>query len=191
MWVREGLYLKLGSNSAKWTAATYHGNLTLTVESTTYLKRYVPRAGDELLVTLQGSCRCGGLRVAFSTAQDLASIVPRACDCSFCQKHGAAYVSDPAGRLSISETASGSLREYRQGTNTARFFVCGGCGVLVAVVFDHASRIFGAVNVKCFDGQSCFANSVPASPQRLSVEEKTARWLALWVPDVKVTLSGA
>ena len=144
-----------------------------------------------LLVTLQGSCHCGGLSVEFSTAQDLGSIVPRSCDCSFCQKHGAAYVSDPAGRLLISETTSGSLREYRQGTNTARFFVCDGCGVLVAVVFDHASRIFGAVNAKCFDGQAGFANSVPASPQMLGVEEKMARWLALWVPDVKVTLYGA
>ena len=144
-----------------------------------------------VLATLQGSCHCGGLCIEFSTTQNLASIVPRSCDCSFCQKHGAAYISDPAGRLSISETVSGSTREYRQGSNTARFILCRHCGVLVAVVFDHGSRVFGAANAKCFDRATDFANSVPVSPQTLSAEEKMARWSALWVPNVSFTELGA
>lgn len=144
------------------------------------------RAGKDA-VTLQGSCHCSRLRLEFTTEQDPASIVPRACDCTFCQKHGATYVSDPAGRLSISESEPGALRAYRQGSNTARFLACGHCGVLVAVVFDHDSRIYGAVNARCLDGKTGFSNPIPASPQMLSPQEKISRWLQAWVPDVVLT----
>lgn len=140
-------------------------------------------------MTLQGSCHCGRLRLEFTTEQEPASIVPRACDCAFCQKHGAAYISDPAGQLSVSESDSDALREYRQGSNTARFLVCGHCGVLVAVVFEHDSRIYGAANARCLDGQTGLGSSVPASPQTLSQEEKVSRWLKVWVPDVVLTTS--
>jgi hypothetical protein len=137
--------------------------------------------------TLRGSCHCGELRVEFSTAQDPAGLVPRSCDCSFCQKHGAAYVSDPGGRLSISEGVAGALREYRQGSNAARFLICGQCGVLVAVIFRLGSRLYGAANAGCLDGPIRLATPVPVSPQTLSPEEKVSRWLAAWVPDVVLT----
>jgi hypothetical protein len=35
-----------------------------------------------------------------------------------------------------------------------------------------------------------FGASVPASPQRLSPEEKISRWLQVWVPDVQFTGAG-
>jgi hypothetical protein len=141
--------------------------------------------------TLRGSCHCGELRVEFSTALDPAGIVPRSCDCSFCQKHGAAYVSDPDGRLSISEGHAGALREYRQGSNAARFLICSHCGVLVAVIFGLDARIFGAANAGCLDGHAGLGTPVPASPQKLSPEEKVSRWLTMWVPDVVLTTSAA
>ena len=141
--------------------------------------------------TLRGSCHCGELRVEFSPAQDPAGIVSRSCDCSFCQKHGAAYVSDPGGRLSVSEGRAGALREYRQGSNAARFLICGHCGVLVAVIFRLDSRIYGAVNAGCLDEHAGFGAPVQVSPQALSPEEKVSRWLTMWVPDVELTTSGA
>lgn len=133
---------------------------------------------------LPGSCHCGQLRIEFSTAQDPASIITRACDCSFCRKHGAAYISDPAGKLSVSENHAGALREYRQGSNKAQFLVCSHCGVLVAVIVRHDSRIYGAANAGCLDGNLELKSSTPTSPQALSPEEKLCRWLKLWVPDV-------
>lgn len=138
--------------------------------------------------TLHGSCHCGRLRIEFSTNQDPADFTPRACDCSFCRKHGAAYVSDPAGRLSVS-TREGALRKYRQGSDSADFLVCGECGVLVAVIFEHDGRIHGAVNAGCLDGDTGFMAPVPASPQTLSAEEKISRWLKLWIPDVEFNAS--
>lgn len=142
-------------------------------------------------MTMRGSCHCGRLRVEFSTGQDPASIVPRACDCSFCQKHGATYISDPAGRLSVIESEPDATREYRQGSNAARFLFCSHCGVLVAVVYEHEARIYGVVNAGCLDGHAGLATPVPASPQTLTREEKVSRWVKLWVPDVVLAMSDA
>jgi hypothetical protein len=140
-------------------------------------------------VTLHGSCHCGRLRIEFSTDQDPADFLPRACDCSFCRKHGAAYVSDPSGRLSVSARGD-SLRKYRQGSNTADFLLCGQCGVLVAVAFAHGDRVHAAVNIRCLDGETGFRAPVPASPQALGADEKVSRWLELWIRDVELIEPG-
>lgn len=142
-------------------------------------------------MTLHGSCHCGRVRVEFSTFQAPAEIIPRACDCSFCRRHGAAYVSDPSGQLRVSTADAKTLRCYRQGSETARFKLCGECGVLVVVTFDHSGRLYGAVNLACLDGRTSFGATVSASPQSLSPEEKVARWLQVWVPDVRFVTSGA
>ena len=139
----------------------------------------------------RGGCHCGQLRVAFSTALDPASIIPRACDCSFCQKHGAAYASDPAGQLSVIMQSSDALRRYQQGSNTAEFLLCDRRGVLVAVVFEHNARMYGAVNTRSLEEPTGFGSAVQASPQSLAPGEKIARWSQLWVPDVELVTSGA
>ena len=138
-----------------------------------------------------GSCHCGRLNLEFSTRLHATDLRPRACDCSFCRKHGAAYISDPRGALSIRGIDADGRREYRQGSENARFQLCAYCGVLVAVVFEHEGRLYGAANARCLDGDPEFGESVPASPQRLSPEEKIARWLQAWVPNVTVTSAGA
>jgi hypothetical protein len=142
-------------------------------------------------LTLRGGCHCGRLRVAFSTGLDPAAINPRACDCSFCRKHGAAYVSDPAGQLRIGMAEPDDMRRYRQGSNTAEFLFCSHCGILVAAIFDHHGRTYGAVNARCLDATARFAEAVTASPQRLAAEDKVDRWLHLWIPDVELVMNGA
>lgn len=138
----------------------------------------------------RGGCHCGNLRVTFSTALDPASITPRACDCSFCQKHAAAYISDPAGKLSVATQSLEALRRYRQGSNTAEFLLCNRCGVLVAVVFEHNARVYGAVNARSLEGPAGFGSPAPSSPQLLAQGEKAERWLKLWVPEVELVTSG-
>jgi len=88
---------------------------------------------------LLGACHCGRLGVKFETSLSAVSFNPRACDCPFCRKHGASYISDPAGRLTISVTDRSCLREYRQGSESARFLLCGNCGVVVAVAYDDGT----------------------------------------------------
>ena len=142
-------------------------------------------------LVLRGSCHCGQLGLEFSTAREITGFSPRACDCSFCQMHGAAYVSDPAGRLSIFENEPGALRIYRQGSKRAQFLMCANCGVLVAVVMEEAGRLFGAANAACIDGRQAFAAPVAVSPQLLGPDEKVSRWQQAWFADVLVVKADA
>lgn len=140
---------------------------------------------------LRGSCHCGKLGLELSTATELSQISPRACDCSFCQMHGAAYVSDPAGRLSVFENEPDALRVYRQGSKRAQFLMCANCGVLVAVVMEEAGRLYGAANAACLAGHQAFAAPAPVSPQLLGPDEKVTRWQQAWVADVLVVRADA
>jgi len=136
-------------------------------------------------VTLEGGCHCGAITLAFSTALVPANTAPRACDCSFCRAHGAAWVSDADARLSIHAHRLDRLHRYRQGSLAAQFLLCGDCGVLVAVVFEEDDRTYAAVNVRCLAARDAFAPVVSASPQTLAAAEKTARWRQVWIPDVR------
>jgi hypothetical protein len=137
---------------------------------------------------LQGSCHCGALNVVFETTLDPRETNPRACDCSFCTKHAAAYVSDSSGNLSIAAKTVAAMRIYRQGSNNAQFLTCSRCGVLVAVIFPFDASVFGAVNVRCLAAADEFGETIAASPQQLSADEKIGRWRQMWVPDVTLTL---
>ncbi len=53
------------------------------------------------MVKANANCYCGNIRILASFSQYLVTYSPRACDCEFCLKHGAAYVSDPEGSLRI------------------------------------------------------------------------------------------
>lgn len=139
---------------------------------------------------LRGGCHCGCLSVEFSTALATSEITPRACDCSFCRKHGACWVSDPAGRLVVGVRNGEAPIEYRQGSNTATFLLCRRCGVLVAVIYAHAMRRYAAINATCLDGKPGFGATLPVSPQKLDANEKTARWRELWLADVRVAQIG-
>jgi hypothetical protein len=69
--------------------------------------------------------------------------------------------------------------------------MCSECGVLVAVTLEHSGRLYGAVNATCLDGDLGFGANVHLSPQVLSPEQKVARWLKVWVPDVQLLLADA
>lgn len=126
------------------------------------------------MIIYAGRCHCGALTLRYSTASEPSSVAPRACDCSYCTRQGAMYVSDPEGSLSLDP---GSV-VYRQGGERAEFLSCGRCGVFLAVVFEGR----GAVNVRCLDRFSEFGTPVTVSPQLLSAEEKLTRWQANWTP---------
>lgn len=141
--------------------------------------------------TLHGACHCGRLRLSFDTALDVSRFNPRACDCSFCTKHGAAYISDPHGRLHLEVAEATALHHYTQGAELAKFVLCQRCGVLMGVVFEHGEQVLGAVNASCLAERASLGASQTASPQTLSAAEKKQRWAALWTPTVQVINSGA
>ena len=129
-----------------------------------------------------GGCHCGALRFQFSTAQRLPAFAPRACDCDYCTRHRAAWVSDAAGALRIDADRT-QLRRYRQGSGQAEFLLCAQCGVLVAVVArTDGGVLLGAANRNAFDGRAAFAGETSVSPQQLGPGAKLARWSQLWTP---------
>ncbi|GAB3388829.1 GFA family protein [Lysobacter fragariae] len=129
-----------------------------------------------------GGCHCGRLRWTFATRHSLEVFAPRACDCDFCTRHRAAWVSDPEGKLKISASID-ALGRYRQGSGQAEFLLCRQCGVLVAVTLTTgADEMRGAVNRNAFDARDQLGLATPASPQLLGPTEKRERWSRLWMP---------
>ena len=134
-------------------------------------------------ITHEGGCHCGNLRWQFETGQPLAAFSPRACDCDFCTRQCAAWISDPLGVLHIHSRDAAGPRRYRQGSGQAEFLSCAACGVLVAVIARATDdRLLGAANRNAFDHRDKLGVSVVASPQQLAAGAKLARWSALWMP---------
>jgi hypothetical protein len=135
---------------------------------------------------VSGGCHCGNIlaEVELTAAPDICH--PRACDCDFCRKHGAAYVSDPKGSLIVRIKNARESATYRQGSGLAEFILCRTCGVLVAVVLRRDGLVHGAVNVQALEGAATFAAERTVSPKKLSGGEKIQRWQDVWFPNVQV-----
>ncbi len=130
-----------------------------------------------------GGCHCGNISVTASLSRATTEYRPRACDCDFCRKHGAAYLSDPGGSLRIAIGDPHATAMYRQGSGTAEFLVCTTCGVLVAVLY-RADRIYGALNANAIAAELGAAQ--PVSPKQLATVDKVTRWRAVWFSDVAI-----
>jgi len=139
--------------------------------------------------TLTGSCHCHRLQLALHGSLQPAETSPRACDCSFCQAHAAAWVSDSEGELVVTASDAEALGRYRQGSESAEFLFCRHCGVLLAVVFATDDGMRGAVNVRCLADAGEFAPTQTVSPQQLPPEERRERWRRLWTP-VRIDVRG-
>jgi hypothetical protein len=135
---------------------------------------------------MSGGCHCGNIRVDLELTRAPGTYTPRACDCDFCRKHGAAYVSDAHGSLLIRIEDQGNSGKYRQGSGLAEFLLCRNCGVLVGVLHRGASGLYAAVNVNATDVRTDFGAEQPASPKNLSANEKTQRWQEIWFANVKL-----
>lgn len=111
---------------------------------------------------------------------------PRACDCDFCSKHGASYLSDPAGTLEIRCESETDVQRYRQGSGNAEWLVCRTCGVMIGTVYNDQGRMLGAVNRNIIVGNHAFGPELPVSPRTLDADEKIRRWRKLWFKDVEL-----
>jgi hypothetical protein len=140
---------------------------------------------DQTPHSLAGGCHCGAVRFALTLTRPPASYQPRACDCEFCTKHGAAYVSDPAGTLELHVSDPRLLARYRQGSGTAQMLLCRQCGVLVGALYEQPDDCYGVVNAQALEGVS-FGARHTVSPRTLSAPDKERRWRELWFPNVRL-----
>ena len=129
-----------------------------------------------------GGCHCGNIRLRFSTERDPSQIEVRACQCSFCVKHGSRAVADPDGRLIVSVGDIERLRKYRFGLRTADYLICADCGVYVAAIAgeDDARAI---VIINALDDQRAFNREpIPVDFDGESREQRQARRRLRWMP---------
>lgn len=133
-----------------------------------------------------GGCHCGNITVELQLAGAPESYRPRACDCDFCRKHGAAYVSDPKGSLAVRIKDESERSTYRQGSGQAEFLLCRNCGVLVGAFLRSGSQIHATVNVKALADNAAFGTEQVVSPQKLSADQKVQRWQDVWFANVTI-----
>lgn len=125
----------------------------------------------------RGSCHCGAIHILFETAKPLA---PRACQCSFCRRHGARSVSDPDGAATLS-LAVDPIR-YRFSARTADYLICSRCGMYMGAMADLDGPPRVTLNLNAFDDPGLDLEGEPASYEGESLETKAARRRARWTP---------
>jgi hypothetical protein len=134
---------------------------------------------------IRGRCHCGNVAVALETKLAPNAIPLRACACSFCTRHGARALSDPAGRVTITVDDPARLVRYRFALRTADFLVCAACGVYVAAVLTGEGGTYATVNANVLEPWEAFRR--PASPVSYDGETESARRArrqAKWTPAV-------
>ncbi len=105
----------------------------------------------------------------------------RACGCTFCQKHGGVWTSNPEGEVEIWVADADRMQPYRFGTETADFLVCATCGVVPAVTSLIDGVTYAVVNVRCLEDVSL--EEALVSPTDFDgedtgsrLERRAARW---------------
>jgi hypothetical protein len=136
---------------------------------------------------VSGGCHCGNIRMQMQLAREPAAYRPRACDCDFCRKHDAAYVSEPQGTLHLQIAEESAAGRYRQGSGQAEFLLCKRCGVLVAVLFRGEGQLHATVNSRAVDAGVTFGPEQSVSPQKLAPADKAQRWQEIWFRTVTVS----
>jgi len=133
-----------------------------------------------------GGCHCGNITFEMEVAGKPASYNPRACDCDFCLKHAASYVSDPGGKLIIMVENEANLSRYRQGSGIADFLVCKICGALVGVCHGEHERLYAAINSKTVENAADFGPETAVSPKTLNNQDRVQRWKNSWFSNVSI-----
>lgn len=136
-------------------------------------------------MNITGSCHCGNISFGLDWQPEPGKIPARACDCSFCQKHGGVWTSNPRGRLRVEVKNPSKVSHYEFGTRTANFLICARCGAVPVVTSEIDGNTYAVVSVNSFD-------NVP--PQMLdhaavtfegeSEASRLARRKKNWIPDV-------
>jgi hypothetical protein len=129
-----------------------------------------------------GRCHCGAIACTVQSGIRAGDFALRSCDCSFCARHGAVYLSDPAGRLDLRSASTGALIVYRQGSGTARMLACAACATLVGAFLPDGERLYGAVNARCIDDWASLGAVKPIAVGGMSAADKAARWKQVWMP---------
>jgi len=140
---------------------------------------------------LNGKCHCGNIAFDLDWPGDSPEIPARACDCSFCVKHGGVWTSNPESRLDVVIGDTSRVSKYEFGTRTATFHVCTICGAVPLVTSEIAGHRYAVVNVNALE------NVDPSSLRRTAsqfgeedIDSRLARRSRNWIADVRIAGAG-
>ena len=129
-----------------------------------------------------GSCHCGAIRGTLQASKSAAELQVRGCQCSFCTRHGAMTVSDPAGRA-VFEIDRSALAKYQFGTRTGTSLICARCGMYAGVILEDGGKTWSVLNVRGlaipeFEGRA----AEPVVYDSETPEQRVARRKVKWTP---------
>jgi len=140
---------------------------------------------------LNGKCHCGNIAFDLDWPGDSPEIPARACDCSFCVKHGGVWTSNPESRLDVVIGDTSRVSKYEFGTRTATFHVCTICGAVPLVTSEIAGHRYAVVNVNALE------NVDPLRLRRTAahfdgedIDARLARRSRNWIADVRIAGAG-
>lgn len=135
---------------------------------------------------IAGSCHCGNIALALRWPGNPAEIPARACDCSFCTRHGGIWTSAPDAELDVTVRDPALVTRYAFGTRTADFHVCSRCGVVPLVTCSIGGRLFAVVNVNTLEDRvRTRARTAPARFEGEAVDDRLARRQRNWIGVVR------
>lgn len=141
------------------------------------------------MTTLNGSCHCGSVRVAFMPSLSPEDLAVRACQCGFCRRHGARTVSDPNGSVHLT-AAPGAYRRYRFGRRAVDALLCRECGIYLGSFIEVETGLIGTINVAGVDLEGLAGRAAESiSYDDETDEERLARRKARWTPAILVQAS--
>jgi len=101
------------------------------------------------------------------------------------------WTSNPSGALRVALRDPDGVSPSAFGTGSARFHVCGRCGVVPLVTGEIEGRTYAVVNVNTFnDVNPALLTRAATSFDGETVEARLARWKRNWIPDVKFEGAG-
>jgi hypothetical protein len=136
-------------------------------------------------MTIAGRCHCGN--ITFTLRWTREEIPARACDCSFCVKHGGVWTSDPDAALEVTVRDRALVSRYRFGTATADFHVCARCGAVPLVTCEVGGQLRAVVNVNVLEGiDRARLRPAAASFQAEELDDRLVRRQRNWIGTVRI-----
>lgn len=134
---------------------------------------------------IRGSCHCGNISFELAWEPEPLEIAARACDCTFCTKHGGVWTSNPAGSLRVIVEERSRVSQYSFGTRTAVFHVCSRCGVTPVVTSEIDEHLYAVVSVNAFTNvPPSLLRRAPASFEGEGIDSRLARRKRYWIAQV-------
>ncbi|ROU05345.1 GFA family protein [Lysobacter enzymogenes] len=136
---------------------------------------------------IDGACHCGNIRFVLDWRDEPDAIAARACDCTFCVKHGGVWTARAEAALRLNLRDPQRVSRYAFGTGTADFLVCAHCGAVPAAVSRIEGRLYAVVNVNTFEGfDPARIQSAPASLDGETESARLARRQRNWIGEVEI-----